>query len=123
LLCHLLKITKTESLLINPFKGALFENMMIAEYVKQKHHCNSPEDLWFWRDSGGNEIDLLVDKGDEIEIFEFKASKTIKTEMFDGLNKFEEISQIQNLKKYLVYGGNESQQRTAGRLLSWKDFG
>jgi len=123
LLCHLLKITKTESLLTHPFKGALFENMMIAEYVKQMHHRNSPEDLWFWRDSGGNEIDLMADKGDEMEIFEFKASQTIKTEMFDGLNKFEEISQIQNLKKFLVYGGKETQIRSSGKLLSWKHFG
>jgi predicted AAA+ superfamily ATPase len=123
LLCHLLKITKKESLLTHPFKGALFENMMIAEYVKQMYHSNGPEDLWFWRDSGGNEIDLIVDKGDEMDIFEFKASQTIKTEMFDGLNKFEEISQIQNLKKHLVYGGNESQIRSSGKLLSWKDFG
>jgi uncharacterized protein len=43
--------------------------------------------------------------------------------MFDGLNKFEEISQIQKLKKFLVYGGKDSQQRTAGHLLSWKEFG
>jgi hypothetical protein len=65
----------------------------------------------------------MVDKGDEMEIFEFKASQTIKTEMFDGLNKFEEISQIPNLKKFLVYGGKESQIRSSGKLLSWKDFG
>ncbi|WP_211208401.1 ATP-binding protein [Belliella baltica] len=63
LLCHLLKISSAEKLLIHPFKGALFENMMIAEYVKQMHHANNVEDIWFWRDSGGNEVDLLVDKG------------------------------------------------------------
>ncbi len=40
-----------------------------------------------------------------------------------GLKKFEEISQIQNLKKFLVYGGKESQIRSSGKLLSWKDFG
>lgn len=40
-----------------------------------------------------------------------------------GLNKFEKIPQIQNLKKFLVYGGKESQIRSSGKLLSWKDFG
>lgn len=123
LLCHLLKISKTESLLTNPIKGALFENMMIAEYVKQMHHQNNTQDLWFWRDAAGNEIDLLVDKGDQIDIFEFKASQTIKTQMFDGLAKFEEISQIKNLNKSLVYGGNTSQKRSAGNLVSWLEFG
>ncbi|MBW3469762.1 ATP-binding protein [Arthrospiribacter ruber] len=120
LLCHLLKISKTESILTNPIKGALFENMMIAEYVKQMHHQNNPQDLWFWRDAAGNEIDLLVDKGDKIDIIEFKASQTIKTQMFDGLAKFEEISQIQNLNKSLVYGGDTTQKRSAGNLVSWR---
>jgi uncharacterized protein len=123
LLCHLLKISKTESLLTNPIKGALFENMMIAEYVKQMHHQNNTQDLWFWRDAAGNEIDLLVDKGDQIDIIEFKASQTIKTQMFDGLAKFEEISQIKNLNKSLVYGGTTSQKRSAGNLVSWMEFG
>ncbi|WP_009034343.1 ATP-binding protein [Indibacter alkaliphilus] len=120
LLCHLLKISKTESILTNPIKGALFKNMMIAEYVKQMHHQNNPQDLWFWRDAAGNEIDLLVDKGDKIDIIEFKASQTIKTQMFDGLAKFEEISQIQNLNKSLVYGGETTQKRSAGNLVSWR---
>lgn len=123
LLCHLLKISKTESLLTHPIKGALFENMMIAEYVKQMHHQSNPQDLWFWRDAAGNEIDLMVDKGDQIDIIEFKASQTIKTQMFDGLSKFEEISQIKNLNKSLVYGGNTSQKRSAGNLVSWMEFG
>jgi predicted AAA+ superfamily ATPase len=123
LLCHLLKISKTETLLTHPIKGALFENMMIAEYVKQMHHQNNPEDLWFWRDTHGNEIDLIVDKGDQMDIIEFKASQTIKTQMFDGLSKFEEISQIKNLNKSLVYGGDTSQKRSAGDLVSWREFG
>jgi predicted AAA+ superfamily ATPase len=123
LLCHLLKINKTETLLTHPIKGALFENMMIAEYVKQMHHQNNPEDLWFWRDASGNEIDLIVDKGDQMDIIEFKASQTIKTQMFGGLIKFEEISQIKNLNKSLVYGGDTSQKRSAGNLVSWREFG
>lgn len=122
LLCHLLKISKTENLLTHPIKGALFENMMIAEYVKQMHHQNNSEDLWFWRDTHGNEIDLIVDKGDQMDIIEFKASETIKTQMFDGLSKFEEISQIKNLNKSLVYGGDTSQKRSAGNLVSWREF-
>ncbi|MCH7401122.1 ATP-binding protein [Belliella kenyensis] len=122
LLCHLLKATSTEKLLTHPFKGVLFENMMVAEYVKQMHHSNDLEDIWYWRDSGGNEVDLLVDKGLDFTAFEFKATKTITSEMFNGLNKFEAISKIKGLEKKLVYAGNENQVRTAGKLVSWKDF-
>lgn len=86
-------------------------------------HQNNPKDLWFWRDASGNEIDLIVDKGDQMDIIEFKASQTIKTQMFDGLTKFEEISQIKNLNKSIVYGGDTTQKRSAGNLVSWREFG
>ncbi|MDV7393635.1 DUF4143 domain-containing protein, partial [Arthrospira platensis SPKY1] len=56
LLCHLLKITSEKQLQTHPLKGNLFENMMIAEYNKRMSHKNEVDDLWFWRDSSGNEV-------------------------------------------------------------------
>ncbi|MGY6742207.1 MAG: ATP-binding protein [Cecembia sp.] len=123
LLCYLLKINSREKLIKNPIKGAVFENMMIAEYVKQMHHQNNVQDIWYWRDVSGNEVDLLVDHGENLEIIEFKATQTIKSDMFDGLSKFESISQLSNLDKKLVYSGTASQNRSMGKLISWKDFG
>ncbi len=61
LLCHLLKIHSKEQLILNPLKGNLFENMMISEYTKRMYHRNDVEDVWFWRDSHGKEIDLVVE--------------------------------------------------------------
>ena len=130
LLCHLLKINKKEQLLTNPFKGALFENAMISEYVKQMYHNDAVHDIWFWRDSAGHEIDLMIEKGSlldddrkRFEIVEFKASMTILPDMFKGLTYFETISEWKNVKKALVYGGNASQNRTAGKVVPWKNFG
>lgn len=70
---------------------------------------------------GVNEVDLL-DNGLEFSVVEFKASKTVTKVMFDGLNKFEQISKIEELQKTLVYGGNENQNKSAGNLVSWKNF-
>lgn len=125
LLCHLLKINNHLQLQTHPFKGALFENAMIAEYVKQSYHNDNVKDTWFWRDSAGNEIDLLIEgeNGAAIEIVEFKASTTIMPDLFKGLNYFEQLSGWKNLKKCLVYGGNTSQNRTAGKVVPWKKFG
>ena len=57
LLCYLLKIKDADQILTHPIKGSLFENMMMAEYVKRMHHKNEVEDIWFWRDSAGHEVD------------------------------------------------------------------
>lgn len=123
LLCHLLKITKTEQILTHPVKGSLFENLMIAEYQKRIYHKNRTIDIWFWRDSAGNEVDLLIQDGLELNLVEIKAGQTVMPEMFNTLAYWEKISKRKNLLKTLVYGGNERQIRSAGEVLPWKEFG
>ena len=123
LLCYLLKLDNVEQIQLSDFKGALFENMMIAEYVKRMHHCNQLNDIWFWRDVSGNEVDLIIQAGQTQEAVEFKATQTIMPNLFKGLNHYERISEKTNLNKYLVYGGKESQKRSAATIVSWRNFG
>lgn len=123
LLCYLLKLNNAEQIQLSDFKGALFENMMIAEYVKRMQHCNQLNDIWFWRDVAGNEVDLIIQTGQIQEAIEFKATQTIMPNLFKGLNFYEKISEKTNLKKYLVYGGNEYQERTVATVVPWKSFG
>jgi predicted AAA+ superfamily ATPase len=122
LVCFLLKLHQPELIQSHPIKGNLFENMMVAEYVKQMHHHNSPVDIWFWRDSSGHEIDLLIQEGLDTQIIEFKASQTVMPDMFKGLTWFEGNSRIENLKKTLVYGGYQQQERSMGKVVPWKEF-
>ena len=102
LLCSLLKINKKEQLRTHSFKDALFENAMIAEYVKQMYHYDNVKDIWFWRDSAGHEVDLMIEDEQGFEIVEFKASTTVMPEMFKGLIYFEQLSGWKNLKKTLA---------------------
>jgi len=123
LLCYLLKLDTPEQVQLSDFKGSLFENMMIAEYVKRMHHRNQLHDIWFWRDAAGNEVDLIIQNGPKHEAVEFKATQTIMPNLFKGLNFYETISKKTSLRKYLVYGGDERQERTAATVLPWKSFG
>lgn len=122
LLCHLLKINSVEKLQTHSLKGSLFENQMIAEYTKQMHHRNDLQDIWFWRDSNGNEIDLLIQSTEHTSIVEFKASMTVVPDMFKGLNQFQEFSTWEDLQKIVVYTGKDQQVRKYGRVLPWGDF-
>ena len=123
LLSYLLKIKHVELLSTQAFKGSLFENMMIAECVKRMHHKNQISDLWFWRDSAGHEVDLLIDEGLTLNLVEFKATQTIMTDLFNGLNFFEKVSKKAHLTKTLVYSGDKYQNRTAGNVVPWFEFG
>jgi len=123
LLLHLLKISNAEQLLTHPVKGNLFENLVVSEMVKQMYHANNPQDIYFWRDSAGHEVDLLIDLGTKIKVVEIKAGLTIMPEMFKGLEWFEKASGLPNLDKYLVYGGNQAQSRGAGAVVPWDMIG
>jgi hypothetical protein len=101
-------------------KGALFENMIVSEYMKQKYHKNERQmDLWYWRDSENNEVDLLIEKPQETEIIEIKATQTIMPDLFKGLNYYAAFETEVKLTKTLVYGGSEPQQRSVAQVLPW----
>ncbi len=123
LLCYLLKISTSDQIITHPIKGNLFENMIISEYVKRIHHKYNFQDVWFWRDSTGHEVDLIIQNGLQLNFVEIKASQTIMSDMFDRLNWLENLSGKKDLIKTLVYGGNEQQSRSLGEVIPWKDFG
>ena len=87
------------------------------------HHKNQISDLWFWRDSAGHEVDLLINEGLTLNLVEFKATQTIMTDLFNGLIFFEKVSKKAYLTKTLVYSGDKYQSRTAGNVVPWFEFG
>lgn len=124
LLAYLLKINDSNDLLNQSVKGALFENRMVSEYIKRIYHKNVLQsEVWFWRDTNGNEVDLLIQKSKSLEVVEIKATETIMPDLFKGLNYFENLAEYDNLSKILVYGGSEYQQRSVGSVIPWFDFG
>ena len=122
LLCNLLRISDVSQIDNQAIKGALFENMIVSEYVKKKYHRNKRQtDLWFWRDSHGNEVDLLIDKPQETEVVEIKATQTLMPELFKGLNYYAALETKVKLTKTLVYGGSERQERSIAQVLPWSE--
>lgn len=122
LLCYLLKINDPQDLYTHSIKGSLFENMIIAEFVKRMHHKDEINDIWFWRDSKGNEVDLLYREANTLCITEIKANQTIMSNQFKGLLYFEKYAKNKNILKQLVYAGDDSQERKIGKVFAWKDF-
>ena len=119
---YLLGLKKQEDINFHFIKGALFENFIVTEYIKTKWNKGEPASCYYWRDSTGNEIDLLIDNGEQLKIIEIKASQTIKQDFFKGINRFEKLASKYTLDKYLVYAGKESQKRTNVQVLSWTDL-
>ncbi len=122
LLCFLLKINDASSLKISQFKGNLFENYVINEYMKQNYHQYLLLDFWFWRDTVGHEVDLIWQSTEKLNLVEIKASETIVPTMFKGLTYFEKLIPELLETKTLVHTGLFDQNRSLGKVLSWKNI-
>jgi len=85
LLAYLLKYQDAQTLQAGPAMGAVFENMLIMEFLKKKINMRLNADMYFYRDSNGVEADLVIDEGSSISLYEIKASKTLRSEMTRSL--------------------------------------
>lgn len=46
---------------LRPDQGGLFENFIILEIEKQRRNTNSQRNLYFYREYGGKEVDLIIE--------------------------------------------------------------
>lgn len=122
LLCYLLKIKDADGFRLNSQKGSIFENFIIAEYVKKNYHNNLLRDLWFWRDAVGHEVDLIWQEDEKLNLVEIKASETIMSDMFKGLTYFEKLAPDLIKSKTLIHTGLFYQFRNEVNVRSWKEL-
>lgn len=108
----LLGIERFEQLLLHPFRGNLFENLIVVELLKQRLNRGLKSNLSFWRDNIGNEIDLILQNGDALIPVEIKAGQTVTSEYFRGLQFWGKINP--GSKGYIIYGGHNKQKRSNG---------
>ncbi len=96
----------------HPLRGNLFENLVVIEALKYRYNRGRRCNLYFWRDSKGNEVDLVVEAGPDIVPVEIKSGATISEDYFKGLRSFTGRLSAAAKTCALVYGGTERQQRS-----------
>jgi predicted AAA+ superfamily ATPase len=121
IVAFLLGIEKHEELMTSSYKGALFENFALTEIMKTYKNNGLKHSFYFWRDSNGNEIDCVIERGNYIKLIEMKASETIKSEFIQALHYLDHINTNLDMSHYLFTAVNESQPRSSETILSWKD--
>ncbi|MEZ4905328.1 MAG: DUF4143 domain-containing protein [Spirosomataceae bacterium] len=121
LVCTLLRI-KTADLLINhPMRGAIFENMVVSELLKNRFNVGEESNLYFWRDKSGREIDVIIDEAVRLLPIEIKSGQTVQSDYFKNIDYWSQLSGEQ--KGYILYGGEQVQQRSSGTVvMNWRRF-
>ncbi len=113
---YLCGIEEERQLQTHPLRGHFFENLVISDLLKRRFNTGRDTRLCFYRDSVGNEVDLLYPLGPKLLPIEIKSGKTVSTDALKGLGIFAKIRNDQGPAGLLIYGGTETQIRTAAMV-------
>lgn len=118
--CSLLGIRDSAQVQLHYMKGALFENLILNEFIKRDLNRGENRQPYFWQDNHGKEIDCLLENGAAITPVEIKSGKTLSTSYFDNLKYWRPLASLPQDQGYVVYGGDQSMQTGSGALISWR---
>lgn len=107
LACYLLGIENETQLNSDRMRGHLFENMVISDIMKRRAHAGKSTDLMFYRDSNGNEIDLLVPDGQTWEGYKIKSSSTYNSAFEKGFHSITNQLDAQLTRRAVIYCGTQ----------------
>lgn len=120
LVAWLLGIRSLEVLALHPLRGALFETLVVSEFVKTRYNAGLPADLFFWRDNNGVETDLLFEQGTRLQPVEIRSGQTLTQDYLRAGQKAARFAGEEAALPWLIYGGEESYQRSGVEVLSWR---
>lgn len=119
----LLGIHTADQVQNHPLRGALFETLVVNEFLKNRCNAGVREPLYFWRDNIGTEVDLILERGTEIAAVEIKSGLTVASDAFSNLNKWQkyatERGNFSSIYPGLVYGGDTRFTRSGVDVLPW----
>lgn len=123
LLCHLLGIRTKEQLLTSEQRGAIYEDLAIAETIKRHQNAGRQPRLFFYRDDSKIEVDLVdITDASKSELVEIKSSATFRPSFTRHLSHVGELLSIGNESQSVVMNVDETSvvgNRTIWSMRDW----
>jgi uncharacterized protein len=116
----LLNLRRADQVTRDPAFGALFENLVVIDQLKNRFNAGDSANFSFYRDAIGNEIDLVIPSGRHIEGIECKAGATVNPDYFRGFKAFDAHIPGVLAAGRVIFGGDEGQARSVWPVQSWR---
>ncbi len=118
----LLGIDEPKQLKRDPLRGALFENLILIESLKHLQNQGQDARLFFFRDSIGNEVDIVFQQARQLLPIEIKSSKTWHSSFLKGIKYFTKLTGERSSKGIVIYAGFDKRNNQDYKLLSYLDL-
>ena len=110
LAAFLLGIHTEEQATRDPLRGNLYENLVISDIIKGALNKGIRPEIYFFRDSHGAEVDLLIREKGELMPVEIKSAQTFSADFLKGLEKFRALGLDRVAAATVLYGGAQQFQ-------------
>ena len=114
LACYLLDIESPKQLALDKMRGAIFENLVVMECIKHRYNQGKEGNVFFYRDSNGQEVDILVKEEGQLTAIEVKSSMTYQADFAKTLKMLPQWTSTPIVRRSVVYGGDF--ENTAGDI-------
>jgi predicted AAA+ superfamily ATPase len=107
LAAFLLGIHTKEHAFRDPLRGNLYENLVIADIMKGAFNKGIKPEMFFFRDSHGNEVDLLIKEKGTLTPVEIKSAGTFAADFIKGLERFQMLKIKRVATGAVLYNGEQ----------------
>ena len=112
MVCYLLGIKSAEQVENHPLRGQIFENMVISEFLKKQYNLGLDNNLFFYRDKGQHEVDIVQEDGLDLYAYEIKLSPQIHPDFYKNLKYFRSLFPDATLLTQVINTGKENNNDT-----------
>ena len=114
ILCSLLGIQNSDQIDNHPLKGAVFENYVILEHLKERNNSLESSNFYYWRNVSGVEIDLIIEKNGLLTPIEIKSGTTYHEKWWKNIINWQLFANNKT-PGIIIYGGTENYSFSDGR--------
>lgn len=122
LVCFLLGIESEQQLSAHPLRGAVFENLVVLEFLKHRFNKGKLSNLFYYRDKSQREVDIVQEKGSELYAFEIKAAKGFHKDFLNNLNYLKDILDKSLVSTKLIYDGETDIDSPENGMLNFRNI-
>jgi predicted AAA+ superfamily ATPase len=119
---YLLGIENVKHVATHPLRGALFENMVTLELLKRRFNAGLDNNLYFYRDNHGNEVDVVQESGYQLNLYEIKSGQTFTPHFLKGLDYLRKLLPDRIESSNLIYAGVQEMTMNRSRIWNYRSI-
>jgi predicted AAA+ superfamily ATPase len=118
LAAYLLGIETANQLYRDPLRGGLYENLVVLEILKSRLNRGKRPELFFYRDTHGNEVDLVIRQARTLIPIEIKSAATFTSDFLKNIDHFGSVVGDRCAQGFVLYNGQEQYTLKGTRVMN-----